>query len=80
MLGHSTRLLAVILLHALQAVQQVVHFAFDLAQLPFDGLQLVHFHCREATKNECWKLLNDTRTHLEIGFSCILSFETLKRS
>ena len=39
-----TRLLAVVLLHALQALQQVVHLVFDLAQLPLDRLQLVHFH------------------------------------
>lgn len=46
--SRPTWLLDVVLLHALQALQQIVHFAFDLAQLPLDGLQLVHFHCSQS--------------------------------
>ena len=46
-----TWLLAVVLLHTLQALQQVVHVAFDLAQLPLDRLQLVHFDWEGKKKN-----------------------------
>lgn len=45
-IGSPTKFLAVVLLHAFQTVQQVIYFAFDLAQLPFNGQQLIDFHCR----------------------------------
>lgn len=34
-----------ILFHALQTLQQVVHLMFDLRELSFDGLQIICLHC-----------------------------------
>ena len=44
-LDGPTGSLAVVLLHALQALQQIVHLVFDLAQLPLDGLQVIQSYC-----------------------------------
>lgn len=34
-----------VLVHALQALQQVVHLVLDLRELPLDGLQIARLHC-----------------------------------
>lgn len=46
-----TWLLAVVLFHALQALQQVVHLVFDLRELSLDGLQVIHLHCGRTDKS-----------------------------
>lgn len=52
----ATWLLAVVLFHALQALQQVVHLVFDLRQLPLDGLQIIRLHCRRRRRSRKWSV------------------------
>lgn len=42
------------LVHALQALQQVVHPLLDLAQLPLDGVQLLGSHCGTGALSIPW--------------------------
>lgn len=41
-----------VLLHALQALQEVVHLVLDLRQLPLDGVEVIHLDCREGSGAE----------------------------
>lgn len=52
-----TWLLPVVLLHALQALQQIVHLVFDLREFPLDGLQVICLHCgKEEEEHKSWLL------------------------